>query len=118
MNQQITDGKSAFGVDEIELAILLDTALLRAQRGKRTVREPHRDAEAARQGEYAVAVIGVLVRHDYSGEIGRLEACTGETRHGFAERKAAVEHEARAAGLDDERVALAAAAERSEAHHP
>ncbi len=78
MHQQIADGKSTVGVDEVEPALFPDIAAFRAQRGKRTVREPYRDAEAARQREYAFAVVGMLVRHDYSGEIGRLEACAGE----------------------------------------
>ena len=56
-------------------------------------------------------MIGVLVSHDYPGEIGRIEPGPGKARHGFAERETAVEHEARPAGLDDERVALAAATE-------
>src|SRR5712691_10207064 len=76
--QQIADWKSAARIDEVERALFLDAALLRAQRAKRTVRKPYRDSETARQWKYAVAVVGMLVRHDYSGEIGRLKARAGK----------------------------------------
>jgi hypothetical protein len=56
------------------------------------------------------------VGDDYSGEIGSRQANASQTRRGFAQRKPAVEHKARPAGLDDERVAQAATTKRSEAH--
>src|ERR1700704_2886188 len=116
LHQQVADREAALRIDQIERALLVGIVRRFAQGGERTVRQPHRDAEAARQRKYAFAVVGVLVRDDYSGEIGSLEADASQARHGFAQRKPAVEHKTRACNLDHERVAQAAATKRSEAH--
>src|SRR4029077_2890909 len=94
-------------IDQIERALVGARAHL-AQGGERAVCQPHRDAETARERKYAFAVVGVLVRDDYSGEIGRLKANAGQARHGFAYRKPAVEHETRPGDLDEECDAQAA----------
>jgi len=115
LHQQVADRETPLRIDQIERALLAVRTRF-AQGGERTVRQPHRDTEAARQRKHAVAVVGVLVRDDYSGEIGRRKANASQARHGLAQRKTAVEHEARPGSLDDERVAPAAATKRSKAH--
>ncbi len=77
LHQKITDRETTLRIDQIERALVGARAHL-AQGGERSVRQPHRDAEAARERKYAFAVVGVLVRDDYSGEIGRLEANAGQ----------------------------------------
>ena len=47
----------------------------------------------------------------------RLDADAGQARRGVANAEPAVDHDARGAGFDNESVALAAAADRREAHY-
>ncbi len=78
LDQQLADRETVLRIDQIERALLGVCARF-AQGGERTVRQPHRDTEAVRQRKYAFAVVGVLVRDDYSGEIARRKANASQT---------------------------------------
>ncbi len=63
----------------------------------------------------AAHVILVLVRHDDRGQVAREQAVTREARRGVADAEAAIDQDPGRAGLDDEAVAFAAAAQGGEA---
>src|SRR5262249_37447008 len=77
---------------------------------------PHRNAVAAGECRHAVGMIGVLVRDENRGQVFGQETESQEARGGVAHTKPAIDHHARAVGLDNECIAFAAAAEGCEAH--
>ena len=70
----------------------------------------------ARELADAGGVVAVFVRDQYAGEIGGCEIQAREPAFGLAQRIAAVQHQARAAPFDDERIAPAAATQAGKAH--
>ena len=88
----------------------------RRHRGQRAERRPDRNAVARGERRHAADVVGVLVRDEDRGQRRRREPEPPEARRGVADAEAAIDQHARAARLDDEAVALAAAAQGREAH--
>ena len=88
-----------------------------AHRGQRPEGEPHRNAMARREGRNAADVIGVFVRDDNGVEGFGRNADARQARRGVAHAESAVDHDAGGPRFDDEAVALAAAADRREAHY-
>ena len=82
----------------------------------RSVGGPDGNREATREGGHAADMVVVLVRHDDRVEVGRLESETREAADGLGDREPAVEQQPGSIGLDDETIALAAAAEIGETH--
>ena len=85
-------------------------------RGQRAERGPDRNAVPGGERRNATDVVGVLVRDENRGERRGLEAEPGEPLRRVADAEAAIDQDARAARLDDEAVAFAAAAQGGEAH--
>jgi len=91
LHQQVADGKPTRESIRLNGHSSAASANVSRSCGERTVRQPHRDAETARERKYAFAVVGVLVRDDYS------ERSKGSRRCGPAvtlsrAAKPAVEH--------------------------
>ena len=70
----------------------------------------------ARESRHAANVIVMLMRDHDSAELLGLNAKPGESSRGIRDTESAIEQHARAACLNDQGVALAATAERSEPH--
>ena len=68
----------------------------------------------ARKREHAVGMVAVLVSDEDGGDVGRREADAREAPLGALDREAAVDQDAGRAGLGDQAVTGAAAAERCE----
>ncbi len=66
---------------------------------------------------YAADVVRMFVGDDDGIERIGFDADAGQARGGIAHAEPAVDHDARGAGFDNESVALAAAADRREAHY-
>ena len=83
---------------------------------ERAMREIDRELVAERQPRHAPAVVVVLVGDDDGVEVRRRQTEAAKPGENVAHAEAAVEQDAGAAGFDEEGVALAAAAQRCEAH--
>ena len=92
-------------------------APLRAHRDERAVREIDRKVVAAREARDAAGVVVVLVRDQDRGEIARARGRGARDAVTVSDDvETAIDQNAGGAGLDDEAVAFAAAAQRCEAH--
>src|SRR5258708_21033616 len=88
----------------------------RLEPGQRPGRKPDRNVGAARETDHAANGIVVLMRDDDGRDVFGNEPETGKPGHGSGKSKTAVEQQPRASRLDDQRIALTAAAQRSEPH--
>jgi hypothetical protein len=77
---------------------------------------PHRNRITRGECGHPSDVVGVLVRDENCGEVARRESDPREARDGVANAETAIDQHTRRARFDDETVALAAAAQGSEAH--
>jgi hypothetical protein len=79
-------------------------------RGKRAERRPDGNAVARRESGHPADVIGVLVGDEDRRQRRRFEPEAREADRRAADAEPAIDQDPRAAGLDDEAVAFAAAA--------
>ena len=109
---QAADGERRVGLD---VAHQHGGEILR-QPLRRAAREVDGNRIALGEACDAAHVVVMLVGDDDGGDVARREPRALEAHPRLAHREAAIHHHPRGAALDHERVARAAAAQRSEAH--
>ena len=80
------------------------------------LREPHRHAMASRQHPASPGVIPVFVREDDGRELTRVRSNQPQAALGLARAEAGVDQHGRPPGADENRVALASAAQHADLH--
>ncbi len=113
LDLQRVDREPVVAVEAVDVRHALEAL---RDRGQRAERGPDRNAVPRRERRNTADMIGVLVRDEDRGERRRLEPEPGEASRRAPNAEAAVDQDARAARLDDEAVAFAAAAQGGEAH--
>jgi len=107
LNLEIPNGKRPMAVDDANI----QTIAIYPTSHPRPVGYPDRQGMFFRQPENAADMIAMLVRHHYSGKIGRQFTQAKHTGSGFPQPEAAIEHQACRPRLDKQRVTGATAAE-------
>jgi len=110
---EIADSETVVTVESVDVVHAGETL---ADDAERAEGEPDRNVVARGEGRHAAHMIGVLVRDDHRRKRFRRDADSREAPGGIAHPESAVDQDARRAGFDHEPVALAAAADRCEAH--
>jgi RNA polymerase sigma factor (sigma-70 family) len=102
------DRESLVAVEPVDMAHPFEAV---GDDGERAKRRPHRRAVPRGEGRYAADMIRMLMGDEDCRQVAWREPEAFEARFGIAKPEAAVDQYAGAAGLDDEAVALAAAAQ-------
>ena len=102
------DRESLVAVEPVDVAHPFEAV---GDDGERAERRPHRRAVPRGEGGHAADMIRMLMGDEDRRQVARREPEALEARFGIANPEAAVDQHAGAAGLDDEAVALAAAAQ-------